>query len=99
MSVLQIHRPMRNFVVIITAVIFSITASAQPAIQWQKCFGGSGSEWPYSIQQTSDKGFIVAGFSDSTSGDVSGWHAGYDPNGHPLPDYWILKLDSNADLG
>ncbi len=59
-------------------------------IEWQKCLGGSDWDYAYSIQQTSDGGFIVAGWSSSNDGDVSGNH-GYD-------DYWVVKLDSSGDI-
>jgi len=53
-------------------------------VQWQKTYGGSNDDWAYSIQQTSDDGYIVAG------GTVS-FGAG---NG----DFWVLKLDSNGNV-
>lgn len=53
---------------------------------WQKCLGGTGSEWVTSIQQTADGGYIVAGISYSNNGDVMGNHGD--------SDYWIVKLDS-----
>ena len=59
-------------------------------IEWQKSLGGSGTDYAYSIQQTADGGFIVAGKSYSNDGDVSGNH-GYS-------DYWIVKLDSSGDI-
>ncbi len=55
-------------------------------IQWQKCMGGSSSDHAYSIQQTSDTGYIIAGYSNSNDGDVSGNHGNH--------DYWIVKIDS-----
>jgi len=55
-------------------------------VQWQKCLGGSQNDEAASIQQTSDHGFIVAGYSASNDGDVSNNHGG--------ADYWIVKLDS-----
>ncbi len=61
---------------------------AQPAIQWQKSFGGSGHEVAYSIQQTPDSGYVVAGWSISNDGDVTGNHGDY--------DYWIVKLNGNG---
>lgn len=60
------------------------------AIQWQRSLGGSGSDIPYSIKQTKDEGYIVAGSSASNDKDVIGNHGGssnYD-------DYWIIKLSS-----
>lgn len=56
------------------------------AIEWQQTYGGSGDEYPYSIELTSDGGYILAGFSTSNDGDVSGNHGGR--------DYWILKISS-----
>ncbi len=51
---------------------------------WTKCFGGSNEDKAFSIQQTIDGGYIVAGQSNSNDGDVEGNH-GYG-------DYWIVKL-------
>jgi|GEM_PF-351621 len=59
-------------------------------LDWQKCLGGTNSDYPRSVQQTSDGGYIVAGVSWSTDGDVSGSHG--------ASDYWIVKLESNGDL-
>ena len=59
-------------------------------ITWQKSLGGSNDEVAYSIQQTSDGGYIVAGASNSTNGDVSG------NNG--AEDSWIVKLDGSGNI-
>jgi len=60
------------------------------AIDWQKCFGGSGSDWASSIQQTSDGGYIVAGYSSSNNSDVTGNLGG--------SDSWIVKLTSTGSI-
>jgi uncharacterized repeat protein (TIGR02543 family)/uncharacterized delta-60 repeat protein len=49
-------------------------------IEWQKTFGGSEDDYARSIQNTSDGGYIVAGFTQSF--------------GAGLEDFWILKLNS-----
>ncbi|KKH97277.1 hypothetical protein EO95_16555 [Methanosarcina sp. 1.H.T.1A.1] len=59
-------------------------------IDWQKCLGGSGYDFAYSIQQTSDGGYIVAGHSDSKDGDVAG--------NHGINDYWVVKLDTKGNI-
>ncbi len=59
-------------------------------LQWQKSYGGSGKDKINCIEQTPDDGYIVAGYSNSTDGDVIGNHGGN--------DFWILKLESNGDL-
>lgn len=58
---------------------------------WSKCYGGSQEDFPYSIKQTIDNGYIVVGNTNSSDGDVSGFHGGFS-------DSWILRLDSNGDI-
>ena len=61
-------------------------------IIWQKSLGGSGVDVPFSIIQTNDSGFIVAGLTKSSNdGDVSG-HIGGDCFGDSCSDFWIVKL-------
>ena len=67
-------------------ILASIIVNAQPAIEWQKCLGGTGEDRANSIQQTSDGGYIVAGYSKSNNGNVTGNHGYF--------DYWIVKLNS-----
>ncbi len=59
-------------------------------MQWQKSLGGSGGDGAYSIQQTNDGGYIVAGSSNSNDGDVTG--------NHGSADYWVVKLDNTGDI-
>ncbi len=59
-------------------------------IQWQKSLGGSNIEQAFSIQQTTDSGYIVAGYSKSNDGDVTGNHGD--------DDFWIVKLDDVGNL-
>jgi hypothetical protein len=59
-------------------------------IDWQKCLGGSDDESAYSIQQTTDGGYIIAGESESNDGDVS--------SNHGSEDYWIVKFTSTGNL-
>src|SRR6185503_21145595 len=43
---------------------------------WKSMLGGFGKDEANSIIQTSDSGFIVAGNSNSTNGNVTGNHGG-----------------------
>jgi len=60
------------------------------AISWQRCFGGSMLELTEEVQQTSDGGYIFAGETESTNGDVIGIHGGF--------DVWLVKLDSDGAI-
>ena len=68
--------------------LWVVKLSSFGIIEWQKCIGGSNSESGNSIQQTSDGGYIVAGYTYSNDGDVIGNHGGY--------DVWIVKLTNNG---
>jgi len=57
---------------------------ADGTIDWQKTYGGDGSDMAYSIQQTSDGGYVVAGQTTSFGA------AGYDA--------WVLKLDAAGNV-
>lgn len=59
-------------------------------IQWEKNYGGSGTETAYTIQPTSDNGYIFAGATDSNDGDVAGQHGYY--------DVWVVKIDSAGNI-
>ena len=61
-------------------------------IQWQNTIGGGNSDILYSIQQTTDEGFILGGYSNSNiSGDKSENRIGdY--------DFWIVKTDSSGNI-
>jgi hypothetical protein len=59
-------------------------------IQWQKCFGGTLGDSFSSVRQTDDGGYIAAGYTYSTSGDVSGGHGG--------SDAWVVKTDAAGNL-
>ena len=61
-----------------------------PPVQWQKTIGGTNNDYTTCIQQTSDGGYIVAGYTNSTNGDVTGNHGSY--------DYWIIKLNSTGTI-
>ncbi len=61
-------------------------------IQWQNTISGNGDDRITSIQQTTDGGYMLGGFSDSNiSGDkTENSHAGY--------DFWIVKTDSTGNI-
>ena len=61
-------------------------------IEWQRLYGGSGGEEAHSIQQTTDGGYVVAGYSTSSAnGDITGIN-------HGSNDAWVLKLNASGDI-
>jgi len=53
-------------------------------ILWEKNFGGSSTDSITNIQQTTDSGFICAGYTSSNDGDVTGLNGS--------ADFWVVKL-------
>src|SRR5258706_10258983 len=67
-----------------------VKLSRAGTIQWQKCLGGTIDETAFSIEQTTDGGYIVAGQANSNGGQVTG--------NHGVLDFWVVKLDSSGNL-
>jgi hypothetical protein len=82
---------MKNLFILAVALIIGHTSMAQSAaIVWQKCLGGTAEDVAFSIVQTLDGGYIVAGVTESNDGDISGNH------GHR--DNWVVKLNSSGAI-
>ena len=84
---------MKKFVLVSAMLLLCIAPgmaqeAATPSIEWQKCLGGSGYDGAESIRQTGDGGYIVAGYTESNDGDVSGNHGN--------DDVWVVKLAPQA---
>jgi hypothetical protein len=59
-------------------------------IEWEMTYGGNGDDRANSILQSTDSGFVVAGYSNSVDGDITSPYGDH--------DYWITKLDSIGSL-
>jgi hypothetical protein len=69
--------------------VILVKMSQSGAVQWKKTYGGSGSDFGYSLQQMPDNGFVLIGTTNSTNGDVSNnVSANYERN------FWIIRTDS-----
>ncbi len=65
--------------------VFLIKTDAFGNVQWAKTYGGTNNEWAQSVQQTSDGGYIVAGYTYSF--------------GAGLDDIFLIKTDANGNIG
>lgn len=63
--------------------VYLIKTDANGGLQWSQTYGGSGSDVAYAVQQTTDGGYIVAGYTTS-----------YGAGGG---DVYLIKTDSNGD--
>ncbi|MFZ1333332.1 MAG: T9SS type A sorting domain-containing protein [Flavobacteriales bacterium] len=64
--------------------------SSSGQMEWQHSYGGSGYDALDEIFQTSDGGFIAAGNSSSSDGDVTMNHGGR--------DFWVIKLSETGSI-
>jgi hypothetical protein len=63
--------------------VYLIRTEANGDTLWTRTFGGADLDWGYSVQQTEDHGFIVAG-------STSSFGAGMD-------DFYLIKTDSTGE--
>jgi len=82
---------MKTFLQTIICSCLIVFAYAQaPTIKWQHTYGGTGDDEARAIDITSDGGTIIAGYTNSTNGQVTGFHFNF--------DYWIVKLNSAGSI-
>ncbi|MFB6305791.1 MAG: hypothetical protein ABEH43_02175 [Flavobacteriales bacterium] len=79
---------------ILPFIFLSLTLSGVIAqndqIEWESNYGGGNYDLAESIQHTADGGYIIAGYSYSSGGDISG------NNGNA--DFWVAKLDTSGAI-
>lgn len=61
---------MKKFTLALVTLFSTLFVSAQPEILWQRAIGGTQTDFANSILPTSDGGFIIAGTTDSSNGDI-----------------------------
>jgi hypothetical protein len=67
-------------------------------LEWQKSFGGSGSDLLQSIKNTRDGGFILAGTSSSNPLSLGQGQAGVKKDScRGVTDFWVIKLDAKGE--
>jgi Zn-dependent metalloprotease/predicted secreted protein len=64
--------------------VWVLKLTSDGAIEWQKTYGGTGTEMPFSIELATDSGFVVGSYTTSSGS------GGY--------DMWIIKLDESGTV-
>lgn len=65
--------------------------STEGELEWTKCLGGNDSDFTWTVETTSEEGFLVAGHTESSAtGDVGLSNGG--------SDAWLIKLDSLGQI-
>ncbi|MBX2907285.1 MAG: T9SS type A sorting domain-containing protein [Taibaiella sp.] len=70
--------------------LWAVKVDAAGAIEWQQTMGGAMGAIGRAALQTSDSSYVIAGYTISTDGDVTGNHGGV--------DNWVIKLSSNGTV-
>lgn len=64
--------------------IWVLKLRSDGTVEWQKAYGGVGQDFTYSIQETSDGGYITVGWIESF--------------GAGLQDLWVMKLGTDGTV-
>lgn len=70
--------------------MYVVKLKADGSLDWKRNYGGSNEDGAYAIEQTKDGGYILAGYTKSNDGDVTGYHG--------ISDCWLLKLDPQGNI-
>lgn len=69
---------------------WAIKLNANGEKEWSQFFGGTFTDTPYDVVETSDNSFIIVGSSDSDDVDIK--------NNNGIYDFWVVKLSNTGDL-
>jgi len=80
-----------RYILLIIFLCFTTTLFGQaPAIQWKKCFGGSGNDIGLTIVESPTGGYFVAGHTESHDGDVQ--------SNNGLGNVWLVRIDTTGNI-
>ncbi len=72
--------------------VWAVKLDALGNVVWNKLYGGNQSDYATAVQQTTDGGYIISGYTNSSAnGSVIGTN-------HGSYDFWIIKIDANGNI-
>ena len=78
-----------------TSDISIVRLDSMGNILWTQSYGGTNWDIGSSLQALDDGCFLVCAHTNSSDGDVFGYHPGPDPFSH---DIWLFKIDSMGNM-
>jgi hypothetical protein len=78
------------FRIFLLLLFFTTTSGQGPAIEWQRCYGGSNNDFPRRIIEGRNNDLIVVGHTLSTDGDIIG--------GNDSMNIFWLRLDTLGNI-
>jgi gliding motility-associated-like protein len=69
---------------------WAIGIGTDGTLLWSRNYGGSQEDRAYGMKGLADEGYVLAGMTVSSNGDIS--------QNHGSKDAWLLRLDNNGDL-
>ncbi len=70
--------------------VWVLKIDASGTLLWNKCYGGTDEDEGFSVSTSGDNGFVIAGYSYSDDGNVTG--------NKGVQDAWVLKINSTGVL-
>lgn len=68
-----------------------VKLNSEGTLIWQRTYGGSGSDNPYSVLEDNEGNILVSGVTYSEDGDIIDFHDGAN-------DAWVIKLDNTGNV-
>jgi len=79
-----------SLLVLVLAIFSSYAQQLPPAIDWQKCLGGSQNDGASRILQTTDGGYLLASITSSSDGDIPKYYGNF--------VLWLVKFSSTGSI-
>ena len=70
--------------------VWALKLDDSGSLEWSRFFGGSFTDTPFGVVETTDNNYIIAASSDSEDFNIS--------NNKGTYDFWILKISNNGNL-